>query len=497
MATLRFSPLLIPIFLSILTTPTSSHSPAKISYSEHCNSVVEESTSNGHELEPLGFLQLQGGYFRGGQEFLGTQTPDFMRSVLFYTKCLTKTDTEGVLKVLATLTFNDGQIYLNSHTYSTVKLRNHRQGGFHYGHVGRVSFELQGFWSESTGKLCMVGTGHGVSEEGDYIQLSAVSKINYPKSSDINTSIVTGMVESIDSEYSSSYFSPISVLGFSQKMYSYSKATEIEGMFGEGDYKGKKSLGLEPGMSICSMFKPFGTNMFQLNYRDDCSAGKCSLFDGFLPKLMSVGGIQCSSEGKVHMYLRFSNLSSAWRSVPLIPETALVAEGVWNEERNQLCMVGCPLKNFEGSLAETHVGDCSVGLSLTFPKVWSLKMRSPAVGSIWSLRKSNESMYFDRIEFRSLSDHALISGLTYNYTSLGQVKNSCAKKYMKKKSGKKFPDGSSFTDMRFNMHLKTKSRSAWGSATPVSFGEVFYDPYSSEVFSSSSIRASNITALVS
>ncbi|RWR96229.1 Protein of unknown function DUF2921 [Cinnamomum micranthum f. kanehirae] len=430
-------------------------------------------------------------------ELLGTQTPDFMRSVLFHTENLIKTNTEGVLKVPATLTFDEGQIYLNSHPSSTVKLRNHRQGGFHYGRAGSVSFELQGFWSESTGKLCMVGTGHGVSEEGDYIQLSAITKINYPKRSDINTSIVTGMVESIDLEDSSNYFNPISVLGFSQKMYSYSMVTEIQGTCGEGDYNGKKSLGLEPGTSICSMFKPFKTSMFQLNYRGHCSAGKCSLFNGFFPELMSVGGIQCSSEGKVHLYLRFSNLSSAWRSVPLIPETALVAEGVWDEEKNQLCMVGCPLKNFEGSLAETHVRDCSVGLSLTFPKVWSLKMRSPTVGSIWSLKKSNESMYFDRIEFRSFSDRALISDLTYNYTALGQVKNSCAKKYMKKKSGKKFPDGFSFTNMKFNMYLKTKSRSAWGSATPLSLGEVFYDRYSSEVFSSSSIRASNITAQVS
>ncbi|RWR96227.1 hypothetical protein CKAN_02560000 [Cinnamomum micranthum f. kanehirae] len=476
--------------------PLGNHSARRLHAEVHCNSIVEESTSNGHEL-PLGFLYLEGGYYKGGQKFLSNQTPNYLRSAYFYTESLSETDTEGVLKVQASLGFIDGQIYQLPKNSTILKSRHHGQQGFRDGREGSIRFEMQGFWSESTGKLCMVGTGQGLSEEGDDIQLSAVTKINYPKRSDIHTSIVTGTVESIDSEDSSSYFNPVSVLGFSQKTYSYSMATEIEGMCGGGDYKGEESLRLEPHMSVCYMLMLLESTVFQLNYGSNSSAGKCSPFDGLLHHHMSVGGYKCSNDGKMRMFLRFSNLSSYWKGVTLIPETVLVAEGVWDEEKNQLCMVGCPLKNFEGSLAETRVGDCSVGLSLTFPKVWSLKMRSPALGSIWSLRKSNESDYFDRIGFRSLSGPILVSDLKYNYTESGQVKNSCADKDMKRNSGKRFPDGSSFIGMRFDMSLKTKSRRASGSATPLSIGQVFFVQYTPHSFASSSNSVSKFTAPVS
>ncbi|RWR96225.1 hypothetical protein CKAN_02559800 [Cinnamomum micranthum f. kanehirae] len=495
-STVRISPLLILTFLSIFFTPTSSRSPAKIPYSEHCSSVIPESTSNGHELEPLDFLQLHGGFFKGGEKFLSNQTPDsfsysyYPKSARFYTKSLHKTDTEGVLKVHATLTFNDGRAYGLLQNSSSPKWRRRRQRSFYYGEAS-VSLELEGFWSRSTGKLCMVGTGYGLSEEVDYVPLSAVTNLNYPNRSDINTSIVTGTVESIGPEDSPGHFSPISVLGFSQKTYSYSLVEEIEGKCGGGDPKGEKSLVLEPVMRVCSVLSPLARRSFDLNYGSDCSGEKCSPFDGFRPKFMSFGGIQCSSEGEMRMYVRFSNLSYAWFGDPLNPETGLVAEGVWDKEKNQLCVVGCRLKNFEDSLAETHVGDCSVGLSLTFPKVWSLNMRSPAVGSIWTLKKSN-----DRIGFQSLGHPILVSELKYNYTESGQVNNLCAKKDRNRKSGETFPDGSSFTDMRFDMSLKTKSGGGWGSATPLSLGEVLFDPYSSEVFTtSSSIPEPNTTAL--
>ncbi|XXG90376.1 hypothetical protein AAC387_Pa12g2158 [Persea americana] len=493
-STVRISPLLILIFLSIFFTPTSSRSPAKIPYSEHCNSVIQESTSNGHEIEPLDFLQLHGGFFKGGEKFLSSQTPNslsysyYQKSARFYTNSLYQTDTEGVLKVHATLTFNDGRAYELMQNSSSPKWRRRRQRSFYDGSETGVRFELEGFWSASAGKLCMVGTGYGLSEEGDYVPLSAVTKLNYPKRSDINTSIVTGTVESIEQEDSSGYFSPISVLSFSQKKYSYSSVEEIEAKCGGGDPKGEKSLGLEPGTSVCSVLSPLVRKGFELNYGSDCSGKKCSPFDGFGPKYMSFGGIQCSSVGKqMRMYVRFSNLSYAWYGDPLTPETGLVAEGVWDEEKNQLCVVGCRLKNFEGSLAETHVGDCSVGLSLTFPKVWSLNMRSPAVGSIWALKKSN-----DRMGFQSLGHPILVSELKYNYTESGQVKNSCAKKGRKRKSGDTFPDGSSFTDMRFDMSLKTKSGRAWGYATPLSIGETIFDPYSSVLISSSILESSAV-----
>ena len=41
-----------------------------------------------------------------------------------------------------------------------------------------VYFKLEGFWSESSGKACMVGKGNGYSKTGKHLNLDAVFKLD-------------------------------------------------------------------------------------------------------------------------------------------------------------------------------------------------------------------------------------------------------------------------------------------------------------------------------
>ncbi|MQL41681.1 DUF2921 domain-containing protein, partial [Escherichia coli] len=50
------------------------------------------------------------------------------------------------------------------------------RGGHRY-RRGYVTFKLVGFWSESSGKVCMVGTSSGYSKTGNSLNLDAVFKL--------------------------------------------------------------------------------------------------------------------------------------------------------------------------------------------------------------------------------------------------------------------------------------------------------------------------------
>ncbi|KAJ8626755.1 hypothetical protein MRB53_020062 [Persea americana] len=488
--------LLLLLFFSI----PQSFSAAKIPYKPHCNSIVISSTSNGLKLDLSSFLNIQGGFFSGGEKIF-PQNPrsslSFSKSANFRTQSLYKTETDGILQVQATLHFRGGSVH------SFPRNQPFRGGGgadrglprfryrlpkiFHQ--KGTVSFELSGYWSESSGKLCMVGTGFGYSEEGNSLELSVVFKLNYPKISNISTSVVTGSVESLDTPGSFNYFDPISVVGFSQSSYEYTMIPQAENScFGLDD--GEKSLGLEADNDPCSMFSGSARGRFKLDYGGDCAAaGNCSPVGGnlgFVPSFMTVGGLQCSDNGRLRFYLGFSNSSYHSFNVPLDPKKTLVGEGMWDGERKRLCVVGCRLLNFKDSLARTSVGDCSIRLTFRFPAVLSIRVRSSTVGRIWSTRDRNETGHFERIALRSSKSRLMaVPGLKYSYTQLGRVSRSCGDKAMKR-SGKRYPDGNSFEDMRFDMSVKYNKRDiGWGHAAPLSIGdELLANSYSTAVVSS-------------
>ena len=101
--------------------------------------------------------------------------------------------------------------------------------------------QLQGFLSEPSGKLCVVGVG-SVYSGGSKLRLSAVLKLSNINSSNNITDLVTGTLESLDSADDSSYFDPISVLFIPEMNYKYSLSSSGTGCAAGADAPETPSL---------------------------------------------------------------------------------------------------------------------------------------------------------------------------------------------------------------------------------------------------------------
>ncbi|KAL6314787.1 hypothetical protein AAG906_027136 [Vitis piasezkii] len=142
MKSLRWFPLAWLHAFSLLFATSVSYSPVEVSYSHHCDSIVPESTPTSPEFTSSLLPRSQTGYSIG---------PD--------------TTVEGRLPLLPW-----------SLKYSQLS----------YPH-------LQGFWSESSGKLCMVGSGSSRSREGNWkMILVPLVGIMFQRSSP-DTGLITGI----------------------------------------------------------------------------------------------------------------------------------------------------------------------------------------------------------------------------------------------------------------------------------------------------------------
>ncbi|XP_042520120.1 uncharacterized protein LOC122093736 [Macadamia integrifolia] len=472
---------------------TSSASYAsQISYHDHCNSVVPESTSRGLKLFEGDILMIRNGYFVGGDRILGNNSQlsfNFPKYVSFRPKNVYQTEASGVLMVEGNLDFRSPNTYsyLGNSTFGrspSGRLR-HRSPRFPV-RRGGANFRLQGFWSASTGRLCMVGSGLSYSKrEGKFLDISGVFKLTYPENSTILTSLVTGTLESLDTVDSLKYFEPISILAFSQSSYEYSLINkEIDNGFSRTTNSAEKELSrsLQSSKGICSILRR-PANAFELKYRGDCDAAatNCTPLGrstGFLPGFMSFGEVRCSNEQKMRLLLVFSNISFIGYNQPLDPKMTLVGEGAWDGEKNQLCVVACRILNFTDSLTRASIGDCSIRLNLRFPTVLSIRNRSTVVGQIWSNATANDSGDFDRVIFQAPEyGSPVVPGLKYEYTMMGGLSKLCEIKSVKN-MGKKYADGYSY-DMKFDMSVKNDlGQLTWGYATPLFVGDQFYEKFS-------------------
>ena len=95
------------------------------------------------------------------------------------------------------------------------------------------------------------------------------------------------------------------------------------------------------------------------------------------------------------MLMGFPNPSTGMKFEFPGPNATLIAEGAWDEKDNQFCGVACRI------LANASVGDCSIGLSVRFPAVLSLRNWRSTVEEIWSKKDVNDSEYLGRIGFQS------------------------------------------------------------------------------------------------
>ena len=87
-------------------------------------------------------------------------------------------------------------------------------------------FYVNGYWSESSGKLCMVESVKNYSK--------VVLKLNYSKNNTIYGSLIDGTLESLHMEGDDNYFEPIVIMGLSQNPnYQYQLVDNVNCFSGE------------------------------------------------------------------------------------------------------------------------------------------------------------------------------------------------------------------------------------------------------------------------
>ncbi|KAA0056990.1 DUF2921 domain-containing protein [Cucumis melo var. makuwa] len=450
-------------------------------YDQHCNQIVPKSPL---DIDPSSFaaptprLQFRNSYFSGGDKIIG-QTPGSAapvspRYVFLYTLNAHKTVTPGVIKLQASLALRGSTSYFGSFDNSKhrrLRLVRYR-GPKTQPWRRRVGFGLDGFWSETSGKVCMVGSGTSLMNSGDLQNLNVVLKLDYPTNVTILHSLITGTLESLNDNSGPQFFEPVSILSLAQGTdYKYTFIDK-----GVEDCLSGNLRGLNLSQDVCSVIGML-TDTFDLEYESDCDDVNCNPLGKNvkdLPVSMNYEGIECTHEGKLRMLLHFANSSYHVNRYSLVPNDTLVAEGIWDQKENRLCAVVCRILNYTQSLTNASVGDCSIRFSLIFPAVFSIRNRSTVEGQIWSTKSANEPGYFKKIWIRSYNEMFLDpSQIKYEYTEVG-AQSSCPQSKNVHGKGKTYPSVNS-SDMRFYVSLKnSEGQIARGYASPLFYGQRAY-----------------------
>ncbi|PQM34140.1 uncharacterized protein Pyn_12839 [Prunus yedoensis var. nudiflora] len=338
------------LFFCINFTNTASHSITQSSdsetlYSKHCNGVVPKSDTDptrwfvtNLSIQDIGF---RNGYFTGGDQLfkqnLKTSKVDDLKALSFVPSDVGTTLTEGVFKVRATLHLLDYSIFHNS-TRRNLRLVYFRGPRSHF-RKGLLNFRLDGYYSESSKKICM------------------------------------------------------GVWKWRSSSYEYKLAgKDSENGCLRGDDRGE-NLGVgKLKHGLCMLLGNLHES-FELEYGSDCGSVNCNPLGGNAGYVSSFVyyGTRCADGRKMQMLLGFPNSSYYGIKFPFDPHTTFITEGAWDEKENRLCAVACRILNFTESLTNAFVGDCSTKFSLRLPTRLSLWNRSTVVGEMWSIKEVNDS----------------------------------------------------------------------------------------------------------
>ncbi|KAL6199169.1 hypothetical protein ACLB2K_028955 [Fragaria x ananassa] len=203
--TILRKPKLVIIFFAFTSLSlhliSSSVSHNELAYADHCASVVPEANSKIYRgLHPFAFSHT--GYYytagdtanspNGNSSFYHQQVRN---SIEFSKWNFEATDMEGLFKLGATLYVEKASMlyYVGNSSSSQPYLGYRTRSNPAY--QRSVSFRLNGFWSESSGKLCMVGYGHTYWKT--MLHYPAVLKLYNVMNSTNITSLITGTLESL------------------------------------------------------------------------------------------------------------------------------------------------------------------------------------------------------------------------------------------------------------------------------------------------------------
>ncbi|XVF70218.1 hypothetical protein PTKIN_Ptkin11bG0142700 [Pterospermum kingtungense] len=455
------------------------------SYADHCSSIipvaVPSSRSPTEEFGPFGQSQ-SGFYYSVGNRILNANITRYTNSFSFYTGVVSKTDQDGVFMIEGSLLF---QTLLHARRTSDGSATSENSIPTPHKPVvadskNPFNLKLHGFWSESSGKLCMVGTGSAYLKEGNLLAPAAVLKLHNIKNSSSITTLITGTLKSLSPINDKNYFEPISILMLPQLNYklTLTAGDSIDEFTVESD--AKKNLPIfrvRQGIAFCSKLSSLA-NVFDLQYTDCSSDKNCLPFGGVignLPGSVSLDIINCTDvEKRVRVFLKFQEESNFRFYKPFNPNTTLIGEGMWDDKKNQLHVFLCRFLDTTASWSNAHVGDCTTRLSLRIPAIWSIGETSSLVGEIWTNKTVNDEGYFNRIVFRSAKNSVKeLQGLKYKYTQIDRVRNLCLGKKLDRNKRPTYPSPSS-SDMKFDMQVKnSKGKTGWGSAVPLTVGNQF------------------------
>ncbi|PNY03853.1 hypothetical protein L195_g000263 [Trifolium pratense] len=471
---LSYSAITLFFFFFSFVASNPSDSYFKTTYDRLCNTVVPAPTApfNAETSPRLAeFLRFQSGYFSGGDPIFNRSTAESLaKHVFFHVNFVRKTSTDGVHKLQAQLVLRHREVVDRTRHRSLAMVYPGRRVS-HWRVLG-MNVHLNGFWSQSSGKLCMFGTGN--YGRFNRHNVNVVLKLSYPNDVSLSSSLITGTLETFDDMK----IEPISILALSQSPnYSFKM---IENKNDSGCVAGAagESLNLSNlNQGACSVFSGH-RDRFRLEYGSNCHNASCSPLGGGgdfenLPGFMHFYPTRCVEKRKIHMMLGFPNMDYNEYVFPFYPNTTLISEGVWDEKENQLCAVVCRILNFTGS---PYVGDCSIKLTLRFPAVLSLRNRSTVFGRIWSDKLVGESGYFSSIGFEgNWKASRVLPGLQYKYTEIDRVRKSCGEKVTARGKEKKYPDGLT-SDMAFSLSVtNTKGQVTQGYSSPLFVGDQIYD----------------------
>ncbi|KAL1184749.1 hypothetical protein V6Z11_A01G066300 [Gossypium hirsutum] len=368
------------------------------SYSDHCFSIVPEPVPNseppGYEFASFGPSQSGFYYSDGDFRVVSSNITRHTNSFSFYTTAVSQTDKDGVFMIEGSFELQSPFV-LQSLLYGNGSSK----GSVSTPHVlptvadykNPFILKLHGFWYESLGELCMVGTGSSYLKEGTLLTPAAVLKLHNIKTSSSITSLITGTLESLSPSNDSNYFEPISILLFPQLNYKFTfvSGDSTDELSDESDpEKNLPVYDVLRGRTFCSKFTSLVfRNVYNLQYTGCRSNKKCLPRDGVianLPGSISLSVVDCSDVLKrVQILLTFDdNTKPSRHEKRFDPNTTLIGEGIWDDKKNQLHVLLCRFLDITNSWSNAHVGDCTTRLSLRFPAIWSIKETSTIMGQI-------------------------------------------------------------------------------------------------------------------
>lgn len=467
------------IFFTIFTSKAFSFPKQTISYNDHCNSFAPAATPTDHRMfTRFPFLEEVTSHYAGGHNIL-EQDPPLQHSILFQaTRNIFTTNVADTYKIQARLSFYPSSMYYHHLSNFTNNDNGSNNSPTSWKYRSTLVFYLDGFWSVSTSKLCMVGSTDWFVKEGTPLQLNAVLKLKFARFINLSSSLVSGTLESLAPTNEFDYFDTISMLGFPRVApfkYSYTLVSNEKCNVTESKTL-QESVTSMKSLEICSIFnRRFIT--YKLEYPSNCK--NCSLFgqdNSYLPTFVSLYAIQCSrEEQKLRFLVEFQDRRFTPYDQSFQPNISLIGEGTWNGPKDVLCVTACHILNQSEPLGRARVGDCSVKLTLWFPAVRSIMKTHTTEGEIWTTKLTDDSGSFRIAKFQSF-DHSLENyGSKYEYTQMEKVRRICPKK--ESVEDKYLGDRNQSGFYSFDIYVKHESMVSSGSVIATSVGGRGFNDY--------------------